>query len=430
MDRKTMILVAALAIIVVGVGVGAYILTDSGDNDSGDSDTEPQPGQETRKFVTDAVGRQVPIPDSLDDGIITVGTAGPLRYLSLFDVYDDVIEVDFGDANPNKNGRGFSYAYDYTVKPNHGKQDLTNELVEHIADMHPSLVVMQESVYMNNTNLAEILAKAVTVLVTPGQNMVDFINYDDYTICDTYVESITMVGQILKKEDRAKEHLQDVQNIIDDIRKYVRPGTDPGSTYVAGLTIHGSNVWTTTFPDYMPLRLTGGNNAYTGPADKEGRATLNVEDAMGCILKYENGKYTNLCDRVIIDPSSSDKVMEPQTQKMLEGLYKINNDGNPDNDIDMFVTYPIVWCYINYDCVLAGSYYLCELQYGTLTHDEVVKKVQNVFETFYGNHGKNVPADMADFFIGKSAKFGVELPLIQPVKVVYKDGKYLTEALD
>ena len=434
MDQKTAILLVIAAIAIVGVGAGIYVLTDDGPNDDQDTtpDVDPEPVKPTeREFAIDALGRQVPIPDNLDNGIVTVGLAGPLRYLTLFDVYDKIIEIDKSDASDKNNGRGFSYAYDYTKKPTHPSPNLSNELVEHLGQLKPSLVIMQQSIWENNTGLGEILAKATPVLVTPAQNMLDFVNYSDFTVCDTYKKSITMVGQVLKMEDRAAEHLQDVQNILDDIRKYVKPNADPGITYVAGLTIHGSNVWNTTFPDYIPLRITSGVNAYSGDTDKEGRAPLNVEDAMNCIMHFDQatGKYTKVCDRIVIDPSSSDKIKEESTQKMMEGIYKINNDGDKTNDIGLYVTYPIVWCYINYDCVLAGSYYLCELMYGTLSHAEVEKKVQNVFDTFYGVHGKNIPHDMGEFFVGKSADAGVELPLISEIEIVYKDGKYATAAV-
>ena len=412
MDQKILAIIAVAIVAAAGVG-GALVLMNSDDDSSSD-----QTGSETT--FTDGVGRTVAVPDNLDKGIVTFGGGGPLRFLSIFGVEDKVIEVDRGDVLDPKNGRGYSYAFDYTGKNYHGDNKLDNESVERIgAVLQPSLVIMQESVYRNYEDMAKTMEKApgVTLMVLKNQSMTEFFD-ENGKIADYYRDNVEMIGKALKMQDRAAEHLEAVENIYKDIQTLV--GSNPGTTYVAGVTISGSNEWTTTFPTYMPLKITKGNNAYTGPVTAN-RVDMNPEDAMN---------YVKTADRIIIDPSSSDKMSTVNSQLLMSGIYEINNDSDPNNDIDLFVTYPIVWDSINYDTVLAGCYYLLSLQYGSLTRDQVKEKVVDVFEAFYGDAGTKVPIHMGDFFLGKSNANGVQLPMLQPVKIVQKGDVYTTVILE
>ncbi|MBP6021420.1 MAG: ABC transporter substrate-binding protein, partial [Candidatus Methanomethylophilaceae archaeon] len=228
---------------------------------------------------------------------------------------------------------------------------------------------------------------------------------------DWYTSCINILGKVLGQEKKAAKHISEVNAIISDIRTYTKAG-DTTSTYVAGVTINGSNVWTTTFPTYLPLKLVDGINAYTGTATTP-KVDLDAETV---------GKYK--IDRVIIDPSSSDKIKEVSSQLVMNMINGRNTDDNKANDIKLFVTLPIVWDSINYDCVLAGSYYLCYLMHGTLTLEQVKEKINNVFTTYYGENGKNVFNDMSAFFVGKSSANNVELPLLGEVKIKETNGVF------
>ena len=81
--------------IVVLAGAGAVLMTDHGGDDI----------QDGADHVTDSAGRSVPIPESLDGGIVVVGmSTSPLRLLSMFDVHDHVIEVDMNEVNMGPDG--------------------------------------------------------------------------------------------------------------------------------------------------------------------------------------------------------------------------------------------------------------------------------------------------------------------------------------
>lgn len=412
MKEKTFFGAVAVAVLLLSVG-GWFALFDgsaqggSGSGGGGGSGGDGSSGE----YVIDAAGRQVVIPESLDGGIVTVGSIGPLRFLSIFGLQYKVIEVDDGDATDPKNGRGYSYAYDFSNVATHPDNVLSKETVESIALKHPSLVLIQKSVYDGYKDLAEDLNRAVPVVVVHAQSTSDFFT-EDLQVAEWYADCITMLGKVLDMEYTASEHLCKLESLFKDIRSLCTG--EPGVTYVAGVTFSGSNQLNTTFPTYLPLNLTLGSNAYTGGSTAN-KIDLTVEEAV---------EYIKTADRIVVDPSSADKLKENNSQLILEELYRLNNDSDPDNDIPIYAGIPIVWDNMNYDCVVACAYYMAYLQYGTLTMDELNERIQNTFQTFYRDAGTHVFERMCDFFEEKCAMNGCDMPLLSELKVEYNNGAY------
>lgn len=393
------IAVAIVAILVIsGVGI-AFVLDLVGDSNK----DNPLAG-ETR---IDAMGREVIIPKNLDNGIVTIGSGGPLRFLSIFDMYDKVIEVDQGDVTDLKHGRAYSYAYPYdefTPDRYHPDNALEAETVEQIGKKGPSLIIVQSTVYENYKDNCDILAKSFPLIVIWPQSLHELWK-DDHTLSDWYVNTVKLIGDMVGKPERADEHIADVNAILADIRSLVNVTPEKKSVFVAGLTIRGSNELTTTFPTYLPLDLVDGKNAYDGNQNVD-RVDMDPEEVAELDI-----------DMIVIDPSSSDKLDTVNSQTVMKWLYDINNDDDPGNDIPIFITMPMVWDMANYDCVLAGAYYLAHLLYGTLTLDEVEKRIVEVFEAYYGDAGTEVFDSMKEFFDEKSDNNEQEMPLLGKVKV-------------
>lgn len=367
----------------------------------------PTAGMEVR----DAVGRAVTVPPTLDGGIVTVGSSGPLRFLSIFDVFDHVVQVDRGDVTDRKHGRGYSYAYPYHefgAEQYHPDNSLESETVERIGARNPSLIIIQESVYHNFTENAELLATRFPVVVISRQYM-DRLWNEEYQLADWYTDTVTMIGTMVGMPGRAAEHITDLNAIISDIRSLV--GSNDQPVYVAGLTWQGSNELTATFPTYLPLMLVDGVNARAG--DEVARVLLDPEVVTGLDISY-----------FVMDPSSSDKLLTPDSQLVLEWLYLRNNDGNSETDVPMYVTLPMVWDSANYDAVLAGAYYLNHVLYDSLDREAVEARINGVYSAYYGERGPQVFPAMRAFFEVKSAENNVELPLLREVRVVSESGQY------
>jgi iron complex transport system substrate-binding protein len=396
------VLAIAVAVVVIIVGIGAFMfLNNNGNNDSPTGE------------VTDALGRTIKIPSDLDNGIVTIGSTGPLRFASIFDVYDRIIEVDKGDITDNKNGRAYSYAYPYdkldVETQSHADNKLESATVESIGKKNPSLVITSAGVWNNYAENFQTLAKKVTVMVLKDQQM-QYMT-EDGKLAEFITFNIELLGKVLKKESRATEVIDGINGIIADIASL--KGTSDRSIYVAGVTISGSNTLNTTFPRYIPFDLTGSKNAYAG-GSTDSKVVLSPEE----VAKMD-------IDMIIIDPSSSDKVKEQDSQAVLSYLYGLDESERPD----MYITVPIVWDSINYDCALASAFVVTYLNYqGSLTLEQLEQKVVNVFKTFYGTHGDNVLKDMKTFFEGKSSSNGQEMPIFQEVEVVKNGDMYALAA--
>ncbi len=396
------VLAIAVAVVVIIVGIGAFMfLNNNGNNDSPTGE------------VTDALGRTIKIPSDLDNGIVTIGSTGPLRFASIFDVYDRIIEVDKGDITDNKNGRAYSYAYPYdkldVETQSHADNKLESATVESIGKKNPSLVITSAGVWNNYAENFQTLAKKVTVMVLKDQQM-QYMT-EDGKLAEFITFNSELLGKVLKKESRATEVIDGINGIIADIASL--KGTSDRSIYVAGVTISGSNTLNTTFPRYIPFDLTGSKNAYAG-GSTDSKVVLSPEE----VAKMD-------IDMIIIDPSSSDKVKEQDSQAVLSYLYGLDESERPD----MYITVPIVWDSINYDCALASAFVVTYLNYqGSLTLEQLEQKVVNVFKTFYGTHGDNVLKDMKTFFEGKSSSNGQEMPIFQEVEVVKNGDMYALAA--
>ena len=383
---STKLLAVVMAIIIVVAGVGLYIAT--GDRNNGGDNPS---GGET---VTDALGREVTIPDDLDGGIVVLGSSGPLRFVSMFDVFEHIIEIDKGDITDAKNGRGYSYAYAYdefdVETQSHADNSLDAITAERIGNKSPSIVITVASVWNKDLSNFETLSKKCAILVLNTPNMKSMTE-EDGTVAKYISDNITMLGKVFKQESRAAELIEGINGILKDIRSL--SGDAQESVYVAGETITGSN-------------------------SLDNKVILNVETITLMDM-----------DMIVIDPSSSDKIIGNEaSQSVLKYLYGINNDDDKTNDIPLYITVPIVWDHINYDGVLASSYCLDYLVYGTMTLDEVREKIDSVFTLFYGENGKDVFSDMCDFFDGKSAANGQEMPLLSQVTIVKNGNGYALEA--
>ena len=280
-----------------------------------------------------------------------------------------------------KNGRAYSYAYDYdkfTPDMYHPDTKLEGETLEKIGAKNPSLIIVQSSVCENYKQNCDILASKFPLIVLPSQSMTKLYN-DDFTLANWYVKSVQIIGKATNKMQRADEHIASVNAILKDIKSLVKKSDK--KVYVAGLTWQGSNELTTTFPTYLPLMLVDGKNAHGG--SELNRVVMDPE-AMTKIKM----------DMLLIDPSSSDKLKTPNSQLILKWL---SYQKTP-----IFVTVPMVWDSANYDCILAGAYYIAHLLYGSLDERELKQKIQDVFIAYYGKNGEKVFEKMEQFFREKS----------------------------
>ncbi|MFA7342474.1 MAG: hypothetical protein WCY65_04840, partial [Candidatus Methanomethylophilaceae archaeon] len=138
MNKQMPVTIAIVLVLLAGaVGFGAgYIVYNNSSDELPDG-------------VIDAVGRSVQIPESLDDGIVTVGV-DTLRFVSYFNLNEKVVMVDLGDKSAAQRGKAYQYAYEYNTDANltsHTHNGLPSADIEAIGNLAPSLIIVSHTVY-------------------------------------------------------------------------------------------------------------------------------------------------------------------------------------------------------------------------------------------------------------------------------------------
>ena len=357
-DLSIVVAVAAYAISGWNGGSG----TDDGDTGTG--------------TVIDSAGRTVQIPDSLDNGIVVIGSSqSPLRMLSMFDTYDLIIEVDQNEVNNPLNGRGYAFAYDFTGMRYHASNVLEGSTVQSIGESDPSLIIVSDKVYAS----------------------------------DEMADAITTLGALLGQEDRAGELVDGIDSIVKDIRSLV--GESDLQAFLAGSNYNGTNTLNTTLAHYQPFEIAGINNAY------KGNETGKIEIPAAQIGSLD-------IDIVFLDPSTAEKYSDPTSQAVMAYIHTVNNDSDPDNDIEVRCGFPVMGFGTNFDSVLVCSYYIAYCVYGGIGWDDLYEKMESVYTVFYGDAGEGVLDVMISAYDDRIAQFGQDFQPFDSVEVVYSNGTY------
>ena len=392
MNWKTAAAVAVIAIVVVAVA--AYAISGwNGGSGTDDGDT----GTGT---VIDSAGRTVQIPDSLDNGIVVIGSSqSPLRMLSMFDTYDLIIEVDQNEVNNPLNGRGYAFAYDFTGMRYHASNVLEGSTVQSIGESDPSLIIVSDKVYASYSANVELLAQYYPTYVIN----VDLDIWDGSLggISDEMADAITTLGALLGQEDRAGELVDGIDSIVKDIRSLV--GESDLQAFLAGSNYNGTNTLNTTLAHYQPFEIAGINNAY------KGNETGKIEIPAAQIGNLD-------IDIVFLDPSTAEKYSDPTSQAVMKYLY--------ENDIEIRCGFPVMGFGTNFDSVLVCSYYIAYCVYGGIGWDDLYEKMESVYTVFYGDAGEGVLDAMISAYDDRIAQFGQDFQPFDSVEVVYSNGTY------
>lgn len=211
---------------------------------------------ENTRTITDSNGRRVEIPETVES-IVCVGV-GALRYTCYMGAADLVAGVEDYETKA-----GMDRLYNYV---NFDKfQNLpvigTNgaPYPEEIIAVSPDVIVM--SAYAS-VDADDLQSKTGTpVVVIPGS---------DTTLDNAAFETISILGKLYGKEDRAKaltDYLRGIQKDLTDRTKDI-PENEKPSVYVAGVSFKGIHGFEGTEANYGPFALIGAKNL----ADTTGQA--------------------------------------------------------------------------------------------------------------------------------------------------------------
>ena len=356
MKKHILLFTALLAVFAVLISAGC-VTTDS----PGDSE-----GMIT---VTDAFGREVSIPES-PEKIAVVGS-GSMRYFVYLGIdLDDVCAVDYQDSKLNKqtfNLRPYSLANPEILEiPEVGA-------AKGVVDNEKLLMSGAEILFMGgaSSSNAEV---ANEIQEKTGIPVVMFYTGNYVTDAEKIQDTLLMLGEILGKEQRAKDLIAYFDAVEADLKKRVAGLSAGESVYIGGVAYNGYHGLDGTDPTYYPF------------------AVLNIKNAAGEVSSVSQTGYAQISKEKLLEWDPDFILVDLSTLTAAEGgaLVELKNDPSyreltAVKNSMVYTVNPHTSMNVNHETTLANAYFIGKLLYPEQFEDiDPVKKADEIYTFVVG----------------------------------------------
>ncbi|OXS26119.1 MAG: hypothetical protein BI182_00205 [Acetobacterium sp. MES1] len=318
-------------------------------------DTESKEAEATTKVVTDSLGRQVEVPAEID----SVGSLGVMRLLTYMDAVDlvkggtdmdnvQVLTRPYTLVNPN-----FASLTQIGQGGSGGIVPFDEEIVKLAPD-----VIFVVSDYTQSDELQAKTGIPVVAVASPGL-------FDGKMSA-----SMDLIGQVLGKEDRAKEvneYMDQAQKDLNDRTKDIPEASRP-SVYNGALNFKGKHGFDGTSGNYGPFVAINANNVVDQTGQKSA-FSIDLEQVLAWNPEI-----------IFLNPENMDLVNEQYTQNpdFFNSLQAVQN-----NKVYTQLAYNNN--YTNVEIALADAYYAGTIIYPDKFKDvNIEKKADEIFEFLLG----------------------------------------------
>ena len=356
MRKHILLFTALLAVFAVLISAGC-VTTDS----PGDSE-----GMIT---VTDAFGREVSIPEN-PEKIAVVGS-GSMRYFVYLGIdLDDVCAVDYQDSKLNKqtfNLRPYSLANPEILEiPEVGA-------AKGVVDNEKLLMSGAEILFMGgaSSSNAEV---ANEIQEKTGIPVVMFYTGNYVTDAEKIQDTLLMLGEILDKEQRAKDLIAYFDAVEADLKKRVAGLSAGESVYIGGVAYNGYHGLDGTDPTYYPF------------------AVLNIKNAAGEVSSVSQTGYAQISKEKLLEWDPDFIIVDLSTIQAAEGgaLVELKNDPSyreltAVKNSMVYTVNPHTSMNVNHETTLANAYFIGKLLYPEQFEDiDPVKKADEIYTFVVG----------------------------------------------
>ena len=356
MRKHILLFTALLAVFAVLISAGC-VTTDS----PGDSE-----GMIT---VTDAFGREVSIPEN-PEKIAVVGS-GSMRYFVYLGIdLDDVCAVDYQDSKLN--------IQTVNVRP----YALANPEILEIPEVGPAKgVVDNEKLLMSGADIlfmggasssnAEV---ANEIQEKTGVPVVMFYTGNYVTDAEKIQATLLMLGEILGKEQRAKDLIAYFDAVEADLKKRVAGLSAEETVYVGGVSYNGVHGLDGTDPTYYPF------------------AVLNIKNAAAEVTSVSQTGYAQISKEKLLAWDPDFILVDLSTLTAAEGgaLVELKNDPSyreltAVKNSMVYTVNPHTSMNVNHETTLANAYFIGKLLYPEQFEDiDPVKKADEIYTFVVG----------------------------------------------
>ncbi|HJJ94388.1 MAG TPA: ABC transporter substrate-binding protein [Methanocorpusculum sp.] len=355
--KKNLSIILAVAAMFAVVLTAGCVTTDS-----------PQSG-DGMVTITDAFGREVTIPEN-PEKIAVVGS-GSMRYFVYLGIdLDDVCAVDYQDSALN--------IQTVNLRP----YALANPEILEIPEVGPAKgVVDNEKLLMSGADIlfmggasssnAEV---ANEIQEKTGVPVVMFFTGNYVTDSEKIQDTLLMLGEILGKEQRAKDLIAYFDAVEADLKKRVNGLSADETVYVGGVSYNGVHGFDGTDPTYYPFTI------------------LNIKNAASEISSVSQTGYAQVSKEKILEWDPDFIIVDLSTLTAAEGgaLVELKNDPSYKEltavkNSMVYTVNPHTSMNVNHETTLANSYFIGKLLYPEQFEDiDPVKKADEIYSFVVG----------------------------------------------
>ncbi|MBQ2772328.1 MAG: ABC transporter substrate-binding protein [Methanocorpusculum sp.] len=355
--KKYLPIILAVAAMFAVVLTAGCVTTDS-----------PQSG-EGMVTITDAFGREVTIPEN-PEKIAVVGS-GSMRYFIYLGLDTDMfVAVDAQD------GRLYSYSFEqrpYALAHPELKEKQAVGPTKGVVDNEKLLMSGAEVLFMggSTSSNAEV---ANEIQEKTGIPVVMFYVGNYVTDSEEIQDSLLMLGEILGKEQRAKDLIAYFDAVEDDLQKRVKGLSADETVYVGGVAYNGVHGLDGTDPTYYPF------------------AVLNLKNAASEVSSVSQTGYAQISKEKLLEWDPDFIIVDLATLTAAEGgaLVELKNDPSykeltaVKNNM-VYTVNPHTAMNVNHETTLANAYFIGKLLYPEQFEDiDPVKKADEIYSFVVG----------------------------------------------
>ncbi|MFA5447205.1 MAG: ABC transporter substrate-binding protein [Sphaerochaeta sp.] len=337
-----------IVLVSLAVGLGAAPQTE-------------RPAVEQRTIV-DMRGREVVLPAAVDK--IIALDAGSLRLVSYVDATDKVIAVeDEGHGREITDYEMFALATYRIAYPHLRTLPSIGS-----ANSHEAIIAANPDLVISSAVDREKLDHLQNILGIPVIGVdVDIEFYE----MDKFYYQLSMLGEALDREDRAKTLTNGLKALMDDLAARKTQVTTPKRGYAGGMMYYGMADLFRTTGDFIPFDFTEAVNVMpTNPAGNRQPYMTDLESLIAASPDY-----------IFIDAANLNLSREGyrKNKKALDELVPAFTNK------DVYVTFVYKYYGTNWDNQLVNVYYVGKVLYPELFADvNIAQKAEEIWTLFFG----------------------------------------------